>query len=1533
MKLHYAGDRVNGYHYGITVPVSGDTVPDSLKRIEVCASIAGKWFMQVLDPLPNQQVEFVWDGLDWRGHPVTYPTTARVIVNFVYNMVYFVPSYVGQAFGKTGTDATTIESRQERYLGKRYYLSINPKSHLGGNGVVAEGWALSHHHYLSPVDPSILNKGDGSTVKSVNSEYKSRSVLYSGMIDTITSLFYEPSGVTADAEGNFYIADSRCIQKMDNDGNLSTVAGDGSYGFDGDGGPAIDAMFRNPTDVAVDSMGNLYIADKGNHRIRKVDTAGIITTIAGGGTAESEENIENSVPRIAIVVPDPDDPSPDDPPPEDPWGFSGDDGPATQAKLYCPTDVAVDSWGNLYIADSKNYRIRKVDADGIITTVVGNGTAGYSGDGGPAIDAQIGHPGDIAVDSEGNLYIMDTDNYRVRKVNLTGIITTVAGNGTAGYSGDEGPATEARIGYSEGITVDSEGNMYIADMNNHTIRGVDKNGIITTVAGTGRQGYSGDGGAATRARLSNPHDLVMSPAGDLFIANDHRIRKVGPRIAFIDLKGISGKVFVEDNGTGHVVSSAGRHMKTIDLDNGVTLNEFGYDEDSNLVSITDRFGGQTRILRDGDGIPTSIVSPDGIVTYLTVNADNHLTRVAYADGGYHSFEYTPDGLLRAKVEPEGNRFEHQFNELGRLTDATDDEGGHWHYERIAFENGDILTEKTTGEGNRTSYLDHTYSTGRYLSTITDPTGAQTLYERSADGLIVNKNLSCGMYFSFTYDTDPEYRFKYISEMEETTPASRQRVTERNKTYLDTDSDEMPDFITETVTVNGKTTTLEHDILQSKKIVTSPEGRTVTSYYHPENLLTTRLDIPGLYDTTYGYDTRGRITSLITNARETAYSYNAMGFLESVTDPENHTTTYSYDPVGRITGVSRPDGSSVGFTYDRNGNMMVLSTPSNIDHQFGYNRVNYNSSYVSPISGGYSYVYDRDRRLKQIIFPSGNRINNIYDKTRLVQIQTPEGNIDFNYLCSTKVDSITNGSDTITYGYDGKLVTSETSSGTLNTTLLYSYDNDFNISSFTYGGNTESYTYDNDGLLTGAGRFTVSRNTQNGLPESVTGDSLNLGRSFNGYGEITGQTYSVNSQAIASWNLIRNNNGRITEKTETADGTTSHYAYTYDPLGRLRTVTRDGALIEEYRYDLNGTRNYEMNVLRNIMGRTFTYSEEDHLLTAGTATYQYNPDGFLATKTDGTDETLYDYSSRGELLGVRLPDGTIIDYIHDPLGRRIAKKVNGTITEQYLWQGLTRLLAVYDGSGNLKMRFEYGDSRIPYVMTKDGNIYYLTCDQVGSLSSVADSSGNVVKKVDYDSFGNIINDSNPAFAIPFGFAGGLFDTNTGLIRFGVRDYDPDIGRWTAKDPIFFNGGDTDLYGYCLSDPVNGVDTEGLWSLSIEGYYGFGGGFVFGKNPGGDFFLSFRYGYGIGGGLSFNPEGKSPGWDPCENYGPVNVGLGGYGGASVGLGPAYLGISGNVGVNVGGAGHVQPYAGVGPEYGLDKGWSLRGGLAVGGEITFF
>ncbi|MCP4711068.1 MAG: hypothetical protein GY869_20810, partial [Planctomycetes bacterium] len=207
-------------------------------------------------------------------------------------------------------------------------------------------------------------------------------------------------------------------------------------------------------------------------------------------------------------------------------------------------------------------------------------------------------------------------------------------------------------------------------------------------------------------------------------------------------------------------------------------------------------------------------------------------------------------------------------------------------------------------------------------------------------------------------------------------------------------DGIPDLNTDFATVNGKTATVVHNIKNNLKKITTPENRTVTTTYDPNTLLTDRISIPGLLDTTFIYDARGRLETTATGTRGITYGYNNEGLLESVTDVESRTISYSYDDVGRVIRVDRPDASAVEFVYDKNGNMTVLTTPSIIDHDFDFNKVNLNNSYDAPLSGQYFWVYDKDRRLIQTNFPSGKQIVNIFDKTKLMQVQTPEGNIDF-----------------------------------------------------------------------------------------------------------------------------------------------------------------------------------------------------------------------------------------------------------------------------------------------------------------------------------------------------------------------------------------------------------------------------------------------------------------------------------------------------------------------------------------------------------
>jgi uncharacterized protein (TIGR03437 family) len=295
-----------------------------------------------------------------------------------------------------------------------------------------------------------------------------------------------PTGLALDSAGNLYVADTfGAIRKITPGGSISTVAGSYSAsGFGGDGGPATQAMLLSPAGVAVDSSGNIYITDLGNNRVRKINPSGVISTIAGGGTG------------------------------------SGEGVAATSVALSAPTGIAVDGAGNVYFTEGglNSSRVRKIATNGTISTVAGNGTMGYSGDGGQATSASLNTPSGVAIDTSGNIFIADGGNQRVRKVTPAGVISTVAGNGTLGYGGDGGPATGAELNVPTGVAVDGSGNLFITDPGNERIRMLSASGVISTVAGNGTLGITGDGGAATSAEINSPFGIAVGGAGKVYFS-------------------------------------------------------------------------------------------------------------------------------------------------------------------------------------------------------------------------------------------------------------------------------------------------------------------------------------------------------------------------------------------------------------------------------------------------------------------------------------------------------------------------------------------------------------------------------------------------------------------------------------------------------------------------------------------------------------------------------------------------------------------------------------------------------------------------------------------------------------------------------------------------------------------------------------------------------------------------------------------------------------------------------------------------------
>ena len=323
------------------------------------------------------------------------------------------------------------------------------------------------------------------------------------------TLFSAPAGVAVRGT-TIYISDvaTNTIWSRDLETGAETlIAGAFGAGYSGDGGPAADAQLTGPRGLAVDAAGNLFIADSGNHAVRKIAVDGTITTVAGNGNR----------------------------------GFSGDGGSARRARLNTPTAVAVDSNGNLYIVDTLNHRIRKVNRAGTIVTVAGSGAIstvghstggfGFSGDGGLAVDAQLSIPEGVAVDSHGNLYIADTGNDRIRKVDASGVIRTIAGTGKNLYTGNGGPAVRANLYAPVGIAVGPDGRVYFSERYQNTIRVITPRGLIGLVAGRGGvRGDAGDGGTAARSKLNDPQGIAFDADGALYVADtgNRRVRVIAP---------------------------------------------------------------------------------------------------------------------------------------------------------------------------------------------------------------------------------------------------------------------------------------------------------------------------------------------------------------------------------------------------------------------------------------------------------------------------------------------------------------------------------------------------------------------------------------------------------------------------------------------------------------------------------------------------------------------------------------------------------------------------------------------------------------------------------------------------------------------------------------------------------------------------------------------------------------------------------------------------------------------------------------------
>jgi len=595
-----------------------------------------------------------------------------------------------------------------------------------------------------------------------------------------------------------------------------------------------------------------------------------------------------------------------------------------------------------------------------------------------------------------------------------------------------------------------------------------------------------------------------------------------------------------------------------------------------------------------------------------------------------------------------------------------------------------------------------------------------------------------------------------------------------------------------------------------------------------------------------------------------------GLLNTVTDAASHTTTFDYDSAGRVNSETLPDSRSISFGYDSNGNLNSVTPPGKSAHALNHNGFDLLSSYVTPTAlirlkeaeeksenfimrwgqklaksfksfspwlskkteklfTGYTttYAYNNDKQLHVITRPDTNTITFDYDSGTgvLGDIVIPTGTnyYTFNYgklpNTNSSLDSVSQS-----FSWSGNLLASSTTdfeyTNTYTGTVNYVYNSDFLkysdtvTSNGTPTGTTIDYVYDDDNRLTNAGDEDITPDTYTGFYTQATlGAHIEEDYTYTtDFGELSDITAKYSGTTKYEEAITRDAVGRVHQKVENYLGTSHTYVYTYETSGRLSSVTKDSSAYESYTYDSNS------NIIAQTVSGvspspTPSYDGQDRLVNWGQKSYTFSSSGELEEISDASHSpawvTDYTYDALGNLKSVTLPSSTVINYTVDANNRRTARLTGATVNNYYVWGSHNELLALLDSSGNITARFVYGTkSNIPDYMYDSGGVEYkIVSNHLGSpVLVIKSSTGTIEEEIQYDDYGNILSDTSPGYQ-PFGFAGCLYDQDTKLCRFGARDYDASTGRWTNRDPILFKGGDTNLFGYVIQDPVNKRDPSG------------------------------------------------------------------------------------------------------------------------------
>ena len=1384
-SLRYQSDRTAEYRKGFQIkfPAVGDKVPEGLKRVSVRVNIAGQTLRQNFKPEANKQAIIDWDGKDAFGRVVQGQQRARVALSYIYDGE-LRPS---ESFGATSRVSVTSSASDdgvvsvEAALTKRFSITTGT---FDASGYQLGGLGLDVLHAYDP--------GTGKIYFGSGDERSAENVALVTTRPAGDATLGTPDGVFAAADGSIIVSqddelrgDLGRLLQITAQGEVFALAGEGAQG------DAAALVLGSPQGVTMKSDGSILVADFLLEAIREISPDGSFRTLVGAS--------------------------------DDVYGDA-----EVEASLRDLDGIALGLREELYIINGDE--VLKLEG-GALTRFAGTGEAPETGDvleteGAPATTVALNVPSGVAVGPDGSVFISERDGARVRVVTPDGFIRTVAGTGVPGFSGDGQRATAAQLSDPRGLALSKDGSLYIADQLNNRIRRVTPDGFIQTVVGGGEKELR-DGQLPTQITLDKPDGISFGNDGALYVATGSTVYKVAPGLTEIQETNDS-LIPSEDGHTLYRFNARGKHLQTINAVTGLAELVFGYDEDTGLLAtITDKNGLVTKVQRDGDGVPGTIVGPFGQRTNLDI-FEGELKSITDPLDRTVTLEYD-DGLLSKVVSPEGaeRSFEYSKDGLGRLEKLTEPSGYSEDFEP-KVEAADLGLTVITPSGAKFDY-ETIPDAASVIRAVTGTDGTRSVLKDQ--GTSAQLVLPDGTRIVANSRPDQGFGAQVLlpADATITTPSGRVLDTtfQEAKTFA-----EASNFLSarrwERVTlVNGLSSSTVFNRDTQSISYTSPTGRTrlVTLDKRGQPV---SVEATGFGTTRFAHDAFGRVTT-VTRAtgnqqRTQAYGFDdSDGFLRSATDPIDQTTSYAPDLVGRLLGVTDPSGASIEQRFDADDRLKLITLPGKAEHAFEYKDRFGLLELVTPPAvegqgreglavGAVKYEYNDDNQPVLRRRSDGNDIAYKYDSARrLTEIRTSGIAVTYGYDGVGKLSTLSRSDGpSVALGYDGPLLTSTEWSGPIEGKLTADYNENFQLSQLTVNDtSTVSFTYDPDGLLESASgngqTLTIKHDAQTGFATSTALGSVATSYATNGFGELTRIEVTTKAAPTLAQDIERDALGRITRITETLNGRAQELAYTYDAAGRLETVTRDG-VVTTYQYDPRGNR---LGVVRN--GTTTDEAEfdaQDRIRSHGSFSFEQTQHGDLVRRSSADSSLELSYDGLGTLLNAQVSKSgksTIIDYTMDGQGRRVGKRVGGKFVGAWLYQDALRPISEI-GPAGVFSHFVYAGDGAPAFMLRAGVPFRFVKDHLGSVRLVINTAtGAIAQRLEYDEFGRVLQDTAPGFQ-PFGFAGGLHDTDTGLVHFGARDYDPEIGRWVNKDPIEFEGG-PNFYAYCGSDPVNNVDPTG------------------------------------------------------------------------------------------------------------------------------